>query len=192
MNSGAVGAALCCLLKQMNMTSSCRLSLQTNTKSVVTEPRLCVGGAPLLPSLKSPTNEWLSFSVSQASTIVRERNRKCRKRKTVVLLVLSHYKCISRRALFQRKISVSHYYIILQSLQNCKIFLPSNSEDQKDTILSVTAIIQKLSFVVGIQKSVIAGKMSLLVPFNNCLLTYGNQVAVTLNLTSFHFSAEFP
>lgn len=55
--SGALVAAWCRLLKQMSVTSSCRLSLHTNSKSVVSKPILDGGCAPLIPSLKSPTNK---------------------------------------------------------------------------------------------------------------------------------------
>lgn len=48
-----------CLLKQIRMTTSCRLCRQT--KSVSAKPGLCVGGAPLLPLLKSPTIGILCF-----------------------------------------------------------------------------------------------------------------------------------
>lgn len=57
LNSGAVGAALCCLLKQMHMTSLWHLSMQTKTKLVAATPRHYVGCASLLAFAKITHNK---------------------------------------------------------------------------------------------------------------------------------------
>lgn len=92
LNSGAVGAALCCLLKQMHLTSLWHLSMQTKTKLVVATPRHYVGCASLLAFAKITHNK--AGKGKARHTYLHSKSR-CYKRQFEVLYI--RHKCILTR-----------------------------------------------------------------------------------------------